>query len=273
MIIKNRLVKKFTTVPNAIITDQNISDRALRIYLYLISKPDGWQVNNADVMKQLNIKSEETLSAAWKGLIETGWINRTHKIGANGKFLGGYDYALNEFPHAEINGQNTEPGKNPDPGKTRSSETSGSGENREHNKTKINNIINTKDLSISKGEGTANYLSKMWDEVEKTWQQIARDLKVKFTNREWDMIYGYIIAKPSLQPHQITTAIITLDKWAKEGLDIENALLVSQQQNTLRMPFQKIVYDKNNRRIYGQHIAQQRNKIIESEELERTCGN
>src|SRR4051812_17771995 len=111
-ILKNRLIKKFSTIPNAIIIDKRISDRALRIYLYLISKPDGWQVYNADIMKNLDIKTAQTIADAWSSLIEAGWIDRVQQIAENGKFNGGYDYSLNDSP------QNNEVIEKPNTGKT-----------------------------------------------------------------------------------------------------------------------------------------------------------
>lgn len=257
MIIKNRLVKKFSTIPNAIITDQRITDRALRVYLYLVSKPDGWQVNNADVMNQLNIKSEETLSAAWKCLIESGWINRTHKIADNGKFLGGYDYALNEFPDAE----NTEPGKNPDPGKTRSSETSGSGENGGHsNKGNHSSIIDNNGVILNK-QNLANS-EIIWQGAYKMWRNIAKEHGMKFTNSEWNMILGYVMAKPHLPPHQILTNLFALDKWANEGLDIEDALLTGHPYPMLKRPNAKFIIDRFNKRQFGNIVIDQRNARI-----------
>ena len=97
-IIHNRITKKFTTIPNRIITDGKLSHGAFRIYSYLLSKPDGWKVINSDIQEQLNIKQAQTLANYWKELINSGWISRYRIKDSNGKIIGGYDYELNEFP-------------------------------------------------------------------------------------------------------------------------------------------------------------------------------
>lgn len=102
-IIKNRLSRNFTTLPNAIITEK-ISSNAFRMYCYLISKPDGWIVINNDVQIQLNIKDKNTIAKYWKELVTTGWVTRQKVIDDGGKFSGGYNYQLNEiaiFPNEE----------------------------------------------------------------------------------------------------------------------------------------------------------------------------
>lgn len=97
-IIKNKLVRKFSTIPNAIITDLNVSSGALRVYLYLISKPDGWGVINGVIQAQLDIKQAQTIANYWKELINAGWINRTRILNDKKQYSGGYDYQLNEEP-------------------------------------------------------------------------------------------------------------------------------------------------------------------------------
>lgn len=95
-IIKNRLSRNFTTLPNAIITEK-ISANAFRIYCYLISKPDGWTVLNNDIKLQLDIKHDRSIAKCWKELITTGWVTRQKMVNDEGKFSGGYDYQLNEI--------------------------------------------------------------------------------------------------------------------------------------------------------------------------------
>ena len=113
-ITKNKLVRKFSTVPNAIITDLNVSAGALRVYLYLISKPDGWEVINGVIQSQLDIKQAQTIANYWKELISAGWINRTRTINDKKQYSGGYDYQLNEEPILD----NTHNVENPQCGKS-----------------------------------------------------------------------------------------------------------------------------------------------------------
>ncbi len=97
-IIRNKLSKKFTTIPNQLITDHRLSSGAFRVYVYLLSKPDGWKVINSDIQEQLNIKQGQTLANFWKELISLGWVTRCRNRDGEGKIIGGYDYELNEAP-------------------------------------------------------------------------------------------------------------------------------------------------------------------------------
>ncbi len=93
-IIRNNLRKKFSTIPNQIITDTNLSHGAVRIFCYLATKHDEWEVNNSDIRKQLQIKDKGTLAKYWNELIKNGWLSRERKVNESKKFIGGYDYEL-----------------------------------------------------------------------------------------------------------------------------------------------------------------------------------
>jgi hypothetical protein len=81
-------------------------------------------------------------------------------------------------------------------------------------------------------------------------------------------IKGYAMAKPSLQPHQIRATIMQTHKWAQEGLDIENAFLLAVTNGTfIKQPFAAKVTDAKGNPIYGQAVAERRNRIIEQEEM------
>jgi len=113
-LIKNRLKRDFSQIPNGIITDLRLSSNALRMYLYLISKPDNWIVNNSDIKKSLNIRSDHTIAKYWKELFVTGWIYRVQiRDSFTGKFIG-YEYHLNEY---SINTKNKNLDHSPTPKK------------------------------------------------------------------------------------------------------------------------------------------------------------
>jgi hypothetical protein len=96
-IIKNRLKNKFTTLPNALIEDETLTDKGHRIAVYLFSRPDSWNINNSHIMRKFKIKSRDTMSKYWKELITLGWVSREAKPGSCGKF-NGFDYTLHEVP-------------------------------------------------------------------------------------------------------------------------------------------------------------------------------
>lgn len=54
-ILKNKLIKDYTMIPNWIINDKKISDSAFRLLAYLYSKPDNWNVVQKNVAKDLGV--------------------------------------------------------------------------------------------------------------------------------------------------------------------------------------------------------------------------
>lgn len=92
--LKKKLKNNFTQTPNKAILDNTISASAFRLYVYLLSRPDNWEVNNADLKNKLNIKSNESIAKYFKELLNSGWIDRQKKQDKNGKYEGGYDYII-----------------------------------------------------------------------------------------------------------------------------------------------------------------------------------
>lgn len=131
-ILRNKLKNSFSQIPNEAITDKSLSANAFRILAYLFSRPDNWEINNADIKQRFDIKQDHTLAKYWKELLASGWIER-ERIKQNGKIAGGYNYHLIvENPHCE---------------KTHIRENTTLGENHTHNKTELNN--NTKSLNTN----------------------------------------------------------------------------------------------------------------------------
>jgi hypothetical protein len=96
--MKNTLKANFSQIPNELVTDLSISSGALRVLLYLATKPDGWNVHNLDVCKNLNI-SEKTLTKYWKELLNSVWLRREITVDEDedGNFTGGYIYQIGYF--------------------------------------------------------------------------------------------------------------------------------------------------------------------------------
>jgi len=98
--LKNDLKRDFSQVPNDLITDLTLSHGALRVILYLFTKPDTWNVYNKDIQKQLNI-SDKTLSKYWKELLESKWLRRTKNLPTDENNAGGYSYQIGRFVISE----------------------------------------------------------------------------------------------------------------------------------------------------------------------------
>jgi len=82
----------FTQIPNEMITSNELSAAAFRVYCYLRSKPNDWKFWNKEIMQSLNIKGERTLAKCFKQLIENGWIERKRQTDKKGKMTGGFQY-------------------------------------------------------------------------------------------------------------------------------------------------------------------------------------
>ncbi len=91
-----RIDKKsdYTVVDNAFIKDSQLSFKAKGILLYLLSRPDGWEVYESDIAKQ----SSDGIRAVRSGiheLMEAGYISRQQKRDAKNRFAG-YEYVVHE---------------------------------------------------------------------------------------------------------------------------------------------------------------------------------
>jgi len=175
MILKN-LTKDFTTIPNKIIIDSNLSAGAFRLYCYLASKPETWEVNNTDIRKQLGV-GKDALAKYWKELKENGWIEKEQEKDEKGKFTGKTILIL----HNSRIPKNTEIGKSPNPDKDGNPKKSESGKSRTHSNT---DIYNNTDYSSNteynkKNNNTTSEKFTIESALKKSnIQQLLNELKV-----------------------------------------------------------------------------------------------
>ena len=101
-LLRNTLKKRYSQIPNELITDLDISAGELRVLLYLFTKPDNWSVYNKDICKQLGI-SEQTLTKYWKNLIVSRWLRRDIAHSEDGRLTGGYVYHIGTFNRISTN--------------------------------------------------------------------------------------------------------------------------------------------------------------------------
>lgn len=93
--IKSNIAKDFTIIPNALINDDTLSDRARFLFCYMAVKPDNWVFYQAPLAKSLNW-SLDTLRKYLSELLESEWLSREIRR-EDGKF-DSYDYTLHETP-------------------------------------------------------------------------------------------------------------------------------------------------------------------------------
>lgn len=102
----NKLIDNYTQIPNELITDTSLSHGAVRVFLFLASKPSGWDFYSKNIKKNLNISNDHTIAKYLKELRENGWLLRSR----NNKTKG-YDYTLMDKPvkpHIEEESTETE---------------------------------------------------------------------------------------------------------------------------------------------------------------------
>lgn len=97
----------FTTIPNHIINDNRLSFKAKGLFLYLISKPDGWNFSADRIANDCNDGKKSVLSGL-KELEINGLLTRKN-IRINGVFKG-FDYSLSfDFIPCTQNGSTVTP--------------------------------------------------------------------------------------------------------------------------------------------------------------------
>lgn len=78
------------------INDKRLSWKAKGILLYLLSKPNDWQVYEVDIVKHGD-DGKTSVSSGIKELMKCGYITRKQKRNKKGKFEG-YQYTVYEIP-------------------------------------------------------------------------------------------------------------------------------------------------------------------------------
>ncbi|HHW5181459.1 TPA: conserved phage C-terminal domain-containing protein [Staphylococcus aureus] len=142
----------FVTVHKDFIHDSNISWKAKGILLYLLSRPDDWQIYETE-LEQHSTDGLSGLKSGIKELEEIGYIQRNRKRDKSGR-LNGYEYLVYEQPHhirfsnvgKTVNGKTNN-------GKTVNGKSHTTNNNRTNNNLTNNNNTNN-DGSILSGNPT-----------------------------------------------------------------------------------------------------------------------
>lgn len=99
MIVRKERVNNFTIIPNDILSDTRISLEARAVLSYLLSKPDNWNVNCADIQGAGNIGRNKAYAILGE-LIEAGYVHRQEFVGHGGKYR--YEYTVYDHSSVEI---------------------------------------------------------------------------------------------------------------------------------------------------------------------------
>jgi len=82
----------FTSIPNEMILDKDLSDKALRLWTYIAMKPDDWNFFDKNMSDELGASSK-TIQRSRKELSDAGYLGVFEKQTQNGSF-NGFDYYL-----------------------------------------------------------------------------------------------------------------------------------------------------------------------------------
>ena len=93
--LNNKIKDNFTIIPNDIIRNKSLSDRARFIFCYMASMPDDWKFYQGVMSKELGY-TKDTLRKYIEELLTTGYLHREQRRDT-GKF-DSYDYTLNFTP-------------------------------------------------------------------------------------------------------------------------------------------------------------------------------
>lgn len=103
-IVKSKLNKSYTVVPNEILKRSDISARAKGLFTYLHSLPENWVIYKTEVYNHFT-EGRRAMESAFKELEEKGYLLGADQIKADGKFQG-KDYILYQFPFGSTDVQN-----------------------------------------------------------------------------------------------------------------------------------------------------------------------
>jgi len=130
--VNNKIKENFTTIPNSVIRNKTLSDRARFLFCYMASMPNDWQFYQSAMAKELNY-SKDTLRKYMEELLTTGYLIREQRR-EKGKF-DSYDYTINFSPCME-NTDTVKNGSGEIPKREKSTVTNKDFEQRKNNTNK-----------------------------------------------------------------------------------------------------------------------------------------
>ena len=96
----NKTKKYFTQIPNELIRNSSISDRARFLYCYMSSMSEDWKFYQSKMAKDLGY-SKDTLRKYLDELVSTGYLKRTQRRSEDGRF-DSFDYVIDFIPNPDL---------------------------------------------------------------------------------------------------------------------------------------------------------------------------
>lgn len=185
--------KGFGSIPRDLVYDNELSDRARFLYIFMACKPEGWEFFQDSMCSELGY-SKDTLRKYLNELVQRGWIVEDGQQNTNGKF-GANVYTI----EVKIDGvENLPCGKNTDTVKNR--------HGKNHTQINIDNKeINSKE-EINKNNNKKETVSDLFPENNE---------ELKFN--KWFTESFPTLAKNE-RPLKYKTFIMLLSKYPKEKI-------------------------------------------------------
>ena len=156
--VDNKTKKYFTQIPNDLIRNSSISDRARFLYCYMSSMSENWEFYQGKMAKDLGY-SKDTLRKYIDELLSTGYLKRTQRRGEKGTF-DSFDYEIDFIPNKEFTvSEKTRNGENPTREKS-------SLKNKNFKEEKLINNNNLKESSKNSKEFCQNEKEIYFEDLE-----------------------------------------------------------------------------------------------------------
>jgi len=97
--IRNKISSGFTQIPNELVFDNSMSDRARFLMVYMLCKPTDWEFYNHNLSKDMGY-SIDTLRKYLSELQNRLWLTKIERQGVDGKFINN-EYILH-FPSENL---------------------------------------------------------------------------------------------------------------------------------------------------------------------------
>lgn len=211
---KKRILEPFTSVPNSLINNKNISTSAKGMFLFLYSKPKGWSFSEERIRTQI-LENITFIKRTLKELEDFGYLERK-KILNKGQ-IKGIEYVLNILPK-EIK---TNTGKT-NTGKTNIGKTNIGKPISYSNKDNSNKEIN-KEIERALSPFDFLKLNHLVDVND-----IETDNKNKFNTKDWD----FMIEKFNDFYLNRKVSITNFKKWIYDELEFKNKTLSKTVKET-----------------------------------------
>jgi hypothetical protein len=93
-ILRREVRHRFTTIDNGLVEDPRLSPEELGLMVYLLSKPDNWSAQPAELMKRFDMGRDRCYRII-KDLIDKGWLEKRENRTSEGQFQG-IEYIIKE---------------------------------------------------------------------------------------------------------------------------------------------------------------------------------